>query len=341
MTFSTGLVVGKFCPLHRGHELLIHTALRACERVIVLSWAKPELPGMGPERRERWLEALFPDTLRVVMTQDKLDALRPPPELATLPGDEVDVVLHRRFSAWIAERVFQARPDAVFTSESYGAPFAAELSRWFGRRVESVLVDPARAVVPISGTRLRRDLHAHRQFLSPEVYRDFVRRVVLYGGESTGKSTLAARLASDLGTHHVEEYGRELWEARDGQLVFEDLLHIGREQVAREESLLGRANAWLVCDTSPLTTLFYSQALFGRADPELEALAARRYDRVVLCRAEFPFVQDGTRQDAAFQARQDAWYRTELAARRIDYVEAAGTLDERAATVVQMLHSRA
>lgn len=339
--YSTGLVVGKLCPLHRGHELVIRTALRACERVLVLSWAKPELKGMEPERRERWLEALFPQAERLVMTEEKLRALAPPPELATLPGDESDVVLHRRFCAWVCERVFRQRPDAVFTSESYGAPFAEEMSRWFGRRVESVLVDPARAAVPISGTLLRQNVHAYRQFLSPEVYRDFVKRVVLLGGESTGKSSLAEHLATELGTLHVPEYGRELWEARDGALLFEDLLHIGREQVAREERALGRANEWLVCDTSPLTTLFYSRALFGHADPELEALAERRYDRVVLCRGDFPFVQDGTRQDETFRSRQEDWYRAELSAREIDVFEATGTLDARAAAVVQMLHSSA
>jgi HTH-type transcriptional regulator, transcriptional repressor of NAD biosynthesis genes len=327
--YSTGLVVGKFAPLHRGHELLIRAALGACERVLVLSWAKPELPQMEPERRERWLAALFPETERLVLTQARLTALAPPPELATLPGDDTELELQRRLCAWLCERVFQARPDAVFTSESYGVPWAEEMSRWFGRRVEPVLVDPARARVPISGTRLRADVHAHREFLSPEVYRDFVSRVVLLGGESTGKSTLAERLAAELQTLHVPELGRELWEARGGQLEFDDLVRIGREQVAREEAALERANAWLVCDTSPLTTLLYSRALFGRADPELEALAERRYDRVVLCAADFPFVQDGTRRDETFRQRQQAWYRAELEARAVAWVEAGGSLEQR------------
>ncbi len=118
---------------------------------------------------------------------------------------------------------------------------------------------------------------------------------------------------------HVAEYGRELWEERAGQLAFADLLRIAEEQVAREQEAAGRAREWLVCDTTPLTTLFYSHVMFGCADPALEALAGRPYDVVVLCQPDFPFVQDGTRQDETFRARQHRWYEAELARRRIPF----------------------
>jgi HTH-type transcriptional regulator, transcriptional repressor of NAD biosynthesis genes len=341
--FRAGLVVGKFCPLHRGHELLIRRALAESERVFVLSWAKPEFPGCGPERRARWLERLFPETERLVLAEADLAALDPPPELSVLPDDDVDIAVHRRFTAWVAERVFCVRPDAVFTSESYGEPWAADLTRHFRRGapdhlgVTAVTVDPERASVPISGTVLRQDVHRHRAFLSPEVYRDFVKRLVLFGGESTGKSVLAAALADALGSAHVAEYGRELWEAKRGRLVFEDLLAIAEEQVAREDAAAGSANEWLICDTSPLTTLYYSRFLFGRADPRLGAHAERRYERTVLCAPDFPFVQDGTRQDESFRLRQDAWYREELARRGVPFLEVSGPHERRIADVVRSL----
>lgn len=49
--FGTGLVVGKFCPLHRGHQHVIATAVAACERVVVVSYTKPEYPRCGPAVR--------------------------------------------------------------------------------------------------------------------------------------------------------------------------------------------------------------------------------------------------------------------------------------------------
>jgi HTH-type transcriptional repressor of NAD biosynthesis genes len=329
------LVVGKFCPLHRGHELVIRRALEECERVSVLSWSNPEFSGCEPERRARWLARLFPEITRLVLDEATLAGLDPPPEFRSLPENDVEIETHRRFCAWVSERAFGVRPDAVFTSEAYGEPWAREMTRYYREsdrnapEIRAVAVDPVRAAVPISGTELRADVHRHRAFLSPEVYRDFVRRVVLFGGESTGKSTLSEALARALGTVYVAEYGRELWEQKDGKLDYEDLLAIGREQVAREEAALERANEWLVCDTSPLTTLFYCRHLFGRAEPELERLAERSYDATVLCEPDFPLVQDGTRQDESFRLRQDAWYRDELARRDIAYFEAAGPFDVR------------
>lgn len=335
--FPTGLVVGKFCPLHKGHELVIRTALDVSERVLVISWANPEPAGMNSERRAGWLARLFPETERLVLDQAGLDALAPPRELAALPPDGGDPVVDRRLVAWLCDRVFRRRADAVFTSEAYGAPFADELSRCFGKPVASVLVDFARARFPITGTRLRQDVHAGRNHLSPEVYRDFAQRVVLLGAESSGKSTLAEHVARELGTLSVPEYGRELWEQKLGALEFDDLVAIGREQVLREEAALGHANRWLVCDTSPLTTLFYSRALFGRAEPELVALADRRYEHTALCLPEFPLVQDGTRQDEAFRKRQHDFHLEELARRGVSYTMLSGTVAERARVLVAAL----
>ena len=228
----------------------------------------------------------------------------------------------------------------MFTSEAYGDGFAAELTRLVPSRrtghappVVHVAVDPARAAVPVSGEALRRDPHGLRHFLSPAVYASFVQRVALLGGESTGKSTLALALAERLGTVAVTEYGRERWQARGGQLVYGDLLEIAREQVAREEEAAPRAVRFLICDTTPLTTFFYSQHLFGRAEPELQRLAERRYDHVVLCAADFPFVQDGTRSEEALREFQQSWYRTELVRRGVQFTEVRGGLDERIRTL--------
>jgi NadR type nicotinamide-nucleotide adenylyltransferase len=327
-SFARGLVVGKFCPLHRGHELTIRTMLDACREGFVLSYTNPEFAGCEPERRRRWLAELFPSATCLVLAAHEA------------PPNDADEVTHRRFVAQICRERWHTTVDAVFTSESYGDGFARELAREFALPVSHVCVDAARRSHPVSGTELRADVHARREQLSPVVYADFVQRVALLGGESSGKSTLAAALAEHFGTRHVAEYGRDLWDERAGRLEYADMLHIARTQVAREDAAARSSNRYLFCDTSPLTTLFYSRHLFGRAEPELEALAEREYALHVLCAPDFPFVQDGTRQDAAFRSRQHAWYRAELERRSWPWIEVTGAVGTRAHQVEARLRGR-
>lgn len=319
--FQRGLIVGKFCPLHHGHEHAIRTMLDSCEEGFILSYTNPEFPGCEPARRRRWLTKLFPQAHSLVL------------EASEAPPNDAEDLTQRQFVARVCHERLQTTVDAVFTSEDYGEGFAQELVRQFGHPVRHISVDPPRLTHPVSGTQLRADIHAHRQHLSPVVYADFVERICLLGGESTGKSTLAATLAAHFQTHHVAEYGRELWEVRHGHLTFGDMLHIAETQIAREEAAAPISNRFLFCDTSPLTTLFYSHHLFRRADLALEALARRDYTLHVLCAPDFPFHQDGTRQDAAFRAAQDTWYRHELTRRSLPWLEVQGSVDQRVAQV--------
>jgi len=335
----TGLVVGKFCPLHKGHEALIDFARARSDRLVILSYTKPEFAGFPTERRAAWLAALCPDAIRLVLDDEGLAACaaRDGTERRFLPHNDAPEEEHRAFVAWVCRAMLGLTVDRVFTSEPYGDGFAASLGRHFGHPVEHLMFDPSRTIVPVSGTRMRDDPSLHRSFLAKPVRRDLVRRVALIGGESTGKTTLAAGLAERLGTTWVPEYGRELWERRGGKLEYADLLAIGREQVAREEAALDDAAGWLVCDTSPLVTMFYSEAMFGQIDPELIELAARPYDMTFLCAADFPFVQDGTRRDPTFRQRQNDWYGRAMAVSGIPYQVIGGPLDERLQTASSVL----
>lgn len=344
--YGTGLVVGKFAPLHRGHFNVIEAAIATCDRVVVISYTAREFPGCDASAREGWLAAVFPSVVRLVVTTALLSELAGRGGLPTrLPDDDAPDDIHRDFVARLCDSVLGVHIDAVFTSESYGAGLAAWLTRYQpGRKTGAtaaahVSVDPGRRQFPVSGTALRKEPRTYWDYLPGPAARSLVRRVVFLGGESTGKSTLARVLGERYETEHVAEYGRELWEARGGALLYEDLAHIAAEQVRREDAALDRARAYLFCDTSPLTTLFYSQHLFARVDPLLEELANRAYGLVFLCEADFPFVQDGTRSGVDFQTRQQTWYAQELERRGIAYYRLAGSLESRVSEICRRLGS--
>lgn len=329
--FASGLVVGKFAPLHCGHERLINAALAQCDRVWLMSYSQPEMPGCEPEKRERWLRERFPQCEIVVLTPERVAGWG----LGALPHNDAPGDRHRHYIADLCLQVLHCRPQAVFTAEDYGDGFARVLSERFAQPVAHVRLQREQGAQAPSGTLIRSDVHRWRQMLSPIVYRDFVQRICLLGGESTGKSTLSVALAQALETTFVAEYGRERWEEKGGELAYDDLLHIAQTQVQREDAAL--AARWLVCDTSPLTTLFYTLEMFGNAPDELYALAQRHYHWVVLCEDDFPFVQDGTRQDETFRQRQQAWYVDQLTQRGIPFLRVRGSVSQRVAQILTAL----
>lgn len=325
--FSTGLIVGKFAPLHCGHETLINTALAQCETLLLLSYSVPELPGCEPQKRLRWMQQRFPQCHSVVLTPERVKQW----QLPDIPHNDAPADIHRHYVATLCEQVFQQRPEAVFTGEDYGDGFAAVLSTRFGQPVTHVRLQRSTDANAPSGTLIRTDVHRHRALLADDVYRDFVFRICLLGGESTGKSTLSQALAEALNTRYVAEFGREYWEEKQGELGYDDLLHIARTHVLREQA--ASSERYLVCDTSPLTTLFYTLHQFGHAPQELHQLAEREYSLIVLCAADFEFVQDGSRQGEDFRRLQQAWYEHELTRRNLPFIRVHGSLSARIAQI--------
>lgn len=327
MVKRTGLIVGKFAPLHRGHQLLIETAARQVDELHVWVYSRPDMPRVPAPLRAQWLRQMYGPGIGGCRLHVRALTAEEYPQLPL--NDDSDFV-HREFVRQLLLEL-GLRIDVVFTSEAYGPGFAAHLG------AAHVLVDETRRQLPVSGTRLRADVYGLAEWLPPVVRAYFqseayVRRVVLLGAESTGKSTLTEALGRHLHTAWVPEYGRTLWEAKAGQLSFDDLLRIAHRQRVLEDEALPRARHWLVCDTNALTTLWYCYAYFGRADPALHALAAecrQRYAHTFVCAPDFAFAQDGTRAPAAQQLLQQHTQLMLLDVLGIPYQVLTGSVPER------------
>jgi HTH-type transcriptional regulator, transcriptional repressor of NAD biosynthesis genes len=305
-----GMLLGKFLPPHLGHVYLAEFAGRYVDRltVVVCSLKREPIPG---ELRFRWMRELLPFDNVVHLTD----------ELPQEPGEHPDF-----WALWKAslERVLPRRPDYVFASEDYGAPLAEVLGGRF------VPVDRARSAVAVSGTTIRSDPMRHWDFLPRCVRPYFLRRVCVFGPESTGKTTLARRLAEHFSTAWVPEYARTLIEAQGGQVAFEDMERIARGQAASEEALARNGRRVLVADTDVLTTLIWSETLFGRCPDWVREQAQKRsYDLHLLLDVDVPWVADVARYLPENRSGFFERCRQELEARQKPYVILRGGWEQR------------
>lgn len=323
-----GLIVGKFMPLHRGHQLLIESALAQVDDLsIVVYDSKPGgvYPLMPIEKRIQWIAKLYPQVENIIPRQDPLEG-------SVMTQDEKD---EPKWAQLYADDLsFLGSFDRVFSSEEYGEPFAAALG------AKSVIVDEARKMLPISGTEIRENVYELRGWLDPVVYRSLIQKVVFVGTESAGKSTLAKAMAQELDTLWVHEYGRELWEAQNLTGSFHDLWKIAQNHYRREEAAVLHSRDFLFCDTNPWTTLQWSLMYNNTADARLYDLVERTKNEYtwILCDNDFAWVDDGTRELVGNKSNDfqnqivDALFKLRVSATNI-----SGTVEERIEKVKSVL----
>jgi len=274
-----GVVVGKFNPPHLGHLYLIERGAARVDRLFVLLCDRPD-QSIPVGLRQRWLEDVVSANVSILVTPDDLPAANEPWASRTLD-------------------VLPEPPDLAFTSEKWGPGWATSMG------AEHVMVDLDRTVFPVSGTALRADLRANFEWLVPSARAGLARRVVMVGAESSGKSTLAEGLAAELGTVWVPEHGRCYWEGRrhlgNQAWASDEFVRIAHAQRRLQEDLARKAsNGVIVADTDALVTAVWRERYLGIADPELDALAEGWVpDLYLVCRPDFDWVQDGTRESEA------------------------------------------
>jgi HTH-type transcriptional regulator, transcriptional repressor of NAD biosynthesis genes len=316
VTFGIGLVIGKFLPPHRGHGLLIETAVAQAERVVVIVCERETDP-IPAELRAEWLRELHP-AAAVLVVEDRYD--------------------ERDSAVWADNTVrwLGRAPDVVFTSEDYGERYASLMG------ARHVAVDPARERVPVSGTAVRSDPFACWDHLDAPVRGYYAKRVCVVGAESTGTTTLARELARELGTCWVEEYGRDYtaakWARGESAWRTQEFEHIALEQVRRADARAREADRVLVCDTNAFATVLWHRRYVGGPCPGVEAIARReRCDLYLLTGDEIPFVQDGLRDGEHVRHEMHRWFEKALAAQSVPWSTLRGSPDERLRQAVRLV----
>lgn len=126
-------------------------------------------------------------------------------------------------------------------------------------------------------------------------------KIVLFGPESTGKTTLSRQLANHYNTVWAPEFAREYlqekWNNQRKTCEQKDILPIAKGQIKLENKLAKKADKILICDTDLLETKVYSEEFYGGfVDKKLnEAAKTNTYDLYLLTYIDTPWEADDLR----------------------------------------------
>ncbi|MCF6294545.1 MAG: ATP-binding protein [Flavobacteriaceae bacterium] len=160
-------------------------------------------------------------------------------------------------------------------------------------------------------------------------------KVVLFGPESTGKTTLSKQLARHYNSVWVPEYAREYlqdkWNNERKTCEPEDLVPIAKGQMKLENELSQKTNSVLICDTDLLETKVYSEAYYvGSCDPVLDKFAVKNtYDLYFLTYIDTPWEADDLRDKPNERLRMFKAFEDALIKHKRPYVLLKGSKNER------------
>lgn len=334
---TVGMYGGKFIPPHMGHVYaMIRASTMVDELHVIVSY---------DDRYEK--EILFkeakiehiPYTVRLrwwhQITKD-------------LPHVHVHAVYEEQtgeFEDWKrgADGIKQAvgKPIThIFSSEhEYGEFFSVLYPD-----AEHVVIDAKRTTYDISATRIRQEGAIKHWNMLPEVVKPyFVKKVVVVGTESCGKSTMVRNLANLYNTNYVEEFGRTYYE-RLGNCADitlpSDYPEIAFEHKYHEKKQAEKANKLLFIDTEAIVTQYYSQ-LYVRTQQNIldEISRLQRYDLWLFLEPDVKWVDDGTRTfgDQTTREMNNSYLKSMLEDRGIPFHVIKGNYQERLEKVLQQV----
>ena len=124
-----------------------------------------------------------------------------------------------------------------------------------------------------------------------------IKKVVIIGPESTGKSTLTSDLSKAFAEPWVPEYAREYLERLSREYQYEDLSQIAKGQIAGEEEKIKHAQRMLFCETDLRVIKVWSDHKYGKTDPWiLNQIEKRKYHLYLLTDIDIDWQDDPLRE---------------------------------------------
>src|SRR5258705_5963964 len=180
-----------------------------------------------------------------------------------------------------------------------------------------------------------------------------LKKIVIIGPESTGKSTLCEQLAVHYKTLWCPEYAREYLLKHGKKYNYDDLLTIAKGQIAMEDEYIEKVNSqWsmvnkktptnspftihhsplLFIDTDMYVMKVWCEFVFGKCHRYiLDQIAERKYDLYLLCNTDLPWVKDELREYPDLKTRERLYhiYKDIMINQEVPWREISGNNEDR------------
>lgn len=147
-----GFTIGKFAPLHKGHQLVIETALKEVDELYVVVY-DTDLIGISVEQRAKWIKSLYPK-VKIIYAYNS-------PKKYGLDRESVNIQM-----TYLSNLLSGIPVTHFYSSEPYGEKVAEYM------HIENRLVDIEKKQIPISASLIRADLNTNSKYLENTVYSD-------------------------------------------------------------------------------------------------------------------------------------------------------------------------
>ena len=167
-----------------------------------------------------------------------------------------------------------------------------------------------------------------------------VKKIVVLGPESTGKSTLCAELAKHYNTSWCPEYARQFLNENGTKYSYEDLLTIAKGQLAGEDAHVENASDLLIIDTDMYVMKVWCEYVFNNCHPFiLEQINSRKYDVYLLCDIDLPWTAEEMREYPNEEPRRELFtiYKELLINQNTPWGIVQGTGDARTQNAVALI----
>ena len=196
-----------------------------------------------------------------------------------------------------------------------------------------------------------------------------IKKIVIIGPESTGKSTLCEMLAKHFNTKWVAEFAREYLLTNRNVYTFNDLLTIAKGQLNLEDKITNMlaVDSWpsaeenksinqssyvvhptsdilpvpLFIDTDMYVMKVWCEFVFNNCHQWIiDQIISRKYDLYLLCNTDLPWTKDELREYPDLETREKLFriYKDIMINQNTPWVEIKGLNDERIESAINAVN---